>query len=804
MRVRLLGRVELRCEQGRPVALAGARRRAVLALLASELNGHVPVERLLDTVWEGAPPPTARAALQGHVSAVRRSLGEGLALVTRAQGYVLVGAPETVDAKRFEQLAAAAEETADADRAAALLREALDLWDGPALTDSGSATLTATTGRRLDTARAHAVERLAERLLTLGRGTEALDDLRTAVSADPLREPTAALLVRCLRQAGREADARAAQERAQARLAAHGLTPGQLLRRAGQAADPPGAADGTADGVRVGAGAGAGFGFGAGSGPGARAERAAGPGDALPRPGTALVGRAAELRRLDEAACRADGRPVLVTGVAGAGKSSLVLHWAHARGERFPDGRIHLDLRGFGEEDPLTATAALALLLTRLGVPAAEVPEDQVRAGALLRRLTEGRQLLLVLDGARSAEQVEPLLPGAPEPVVVITSRSRLTDLVVHEAAIPLPVGGLSEGEAVELLGRIAGPGRIAAEPAAARRLAALCDRLPLALRVAGARLASRPAWSLGDLVDEMSDRSTGLSALATGGTLGIAAALGRTVSALPEEARRLFTLSGLHPGGTLDGAAAAALADVPRARARELLAELDAAHLVQESSPGRFRGDRLAGLYAAELAAELPDQDRAEATRRLLDHAVDAATAALERLTAAVPARCVSARAFETAEQALELARGLVTGLARQVTERADPGRPGPAGGPEGLLDRLSRTLAEACRGPAGGDGGDGGAGPARGHAHDDDAPHDDAPHGAGPREGSEHGGPGHDGPECGEADLMDRLLADLLRGIPVVRWADPPGGARAVDARVPRPRLPGPRAEEAASPGG
>ncbi|MFJ4184406.1 BTAD domain-containing putative transcriptional regulator [Kitasatospora sp. NPDC089509] len=795
MRVRLLGRVELHDEQGRPVALAGARRRAVLTLLASELNGHVPVERLLDTVWEGAPPPTARAALQGHVSAVRRGLGEGLTLVTRAQGYVLIGEPELVDAKRFDQLAAAAEETTDAERAAALLREALGLWDGPALTDCGSATLTATTGRRLDTARAHAVERLAERLLTLGRGAEALDDLRTAVSADPLREPTAALLVRCLHQAGRAADARAAHDRAQARLAAHGLTPGHLLRRAGQAADPPAASGGgvverlertdpsdrsdrteRAD----------------------RSERAAGPADALPRPGTALVGRAAELRRLDEAACRADGRPVLVTGVAGAGKSSLVLHWAHARADRFPDGRIHLDLRGFGEEEPLTAGAALTLLLTRLGVPAAEVPEDPARAGALFRRLTEGRQLLLVLDGARSAEQVEPLLPGAPEPVVVVTSRSRLTDLVVREAAIPLPVGGLSEEEAVDLLGRIAGPERITAEPAAARRLAALCDRLPLALRVAGARLASRPAWSLGDLVHEMSDRTTGLSALATGGTLGIAAALGRTVRALPDEARRLFTLSGLHPGGTLDSAAAAALAGVPRARARELLAELDAAHLVQESSPGRFRGDRLAGLYAAELAAELPTQERAEATRRLLDHAVDEATAALERLTAVVPTRCLSARAFETAQQALELARSLVDGLALQMAGRAAAGS-----GPEGLLDRLSRTLAEACRGP--GTGAEGAEPP---HDHpQENATHRPA-HPEHPVHGHAHGEQGrgpadHDGPECGEADLMDRLLADLLRSTPVVRWAERPPGARAVDARVPGQRLPGPRAEGAAAPG-
>ncbi|MFE2408551.1 BTAD domain-containing putative transcriptional regulator [Kitasatospora sp. NPDC059408] len=731
MRVRLLGRVEVHCPQGRPVGLTGARRRAVLSLLASELNGHVTVDRLLDTVWEGAPPPTARAALQGHVSAVRRSLCEGLTLLTRAQGYVLVGEPDLVDAKRFERLSAAAEDAADTERSIALLREALDLWDGPALSDCGSRVLTETAGRRLDTARALAVERLAERLLTVGRGADALDDLQAAVAADPLREPAAALLIRCLHQAGRPADARLALARFHERLASRGLAPGHLLRQAADAVAVPA--------VRASASA---------------APPAPAPGAALPRTGTGLVGRAVELRRLDEAARRADGRPVLVTGVAGAGKTSLVLHWAHARADRFPDGRVHVDLRGFGEEEPLTTAEALDVVLARLGVPAAERPADPGRAGALLRKLTEGRRLLLVLDGARSAEQVEPLLPCAPEPVVVITSRSRLTDLVVSEAAIPLPVGGLPEDEAVELLGRVVGAERVAADPAAARRLAALCDRLPLALRVAGARLASRPGWVLGDVVHEMSDERTGLAALATGGALGIAAALGRTVRALPAEARRLFALSGLHPGGALDSAAGAALADVTRARARELLAELDAAHLVQEASPGRFRSDRLARLYAAELAAELPAADRAAAVRRLLDHTVDAATAALAPLADAIPPQSISARAFETAEQELELARRLVGELTRQVSERATAERE-TCTGPGVLVDRLSRTLAGIRPAPT-------------------------------PEPWPDHA----------EPDPLDRLLADLLRAAPEVVHAKPAEVrvAVAADARTPGARPGGP----------
>ncbi|MFD8750110.1 BTAD domain-containing putative transcriptional regulator [Kitasatospora sp. NPDC059577] len=766
--------------------MAGARRRAVLALLASELNHPVPVERLLDTVWDGAPPPTARAALQGHVSAVRRGLGEGLCLLTRPEGYVLVGKPELVDATRFERLTAGAEEAADAERAVGLLREALDLWDGPALTDCGSRTLTETTGRRLDTARVLAAEALAERLLALGRGAQALPDLQAVVTADPLRGSAAALLTRCLHQAGRAADARLAHERARTRLAAHGLTPGPLLRAAGTALGHT--ENGTAAPAAVAP---------IGGAPAAVTPTAvARTGGALPRMNVGLVGRAAELRQLDDATLRAEGRPVLVTGVAGAGKSSLVLHWAHTHADRFPDGRIHLNLRGFGEEEPLTPAEALAAVLGWLGVPAAEVPGEPAQAAALFRALTEGRRLLLVLDGARSAEQVEPLLPAAPEPVVVVTSRSRLTDLVVREAAIPLPVAGLPEEEAVELLGRVAGPERIAAEPGAARRLAALCDRLPLALRVAGARLASRPAWSLTDLAEEMSDQRTGLAALATGGALGMATALGRSVRVLPEEARRLFALSGLHPGETLDSGDAAALTGASPARARELLAELDAAHLVLEALPGLFQVDRLARLYAVELAAELPCPERVAATRRLLDHVVNAAGEALKCVTGVVPAQGVSARALQTAEQALELARRLVGELVRQVPEPTAPEQAADSGRAR-LVDRLSRTL-DGYREERPGNGRGDRPGAPEGAGSERTSGEPAVPERAAPERAVAVGTvPAGTAADHAAPDRLERLLDELVRGAPVEPRAARPEGSHprpAADARTaPPPAGPG-----------
>ncbi|MER8188086.1 BTAD domain-containing putative transcriptional regulator [Kitasatospora sp. NPDC094015] len=587
MRINLLGRVELRTGDGGPVGLPGSRRTAVLTALAVELNRMVPVERLLDLVWEGAPPATARAALQGHVALVRRALeGTGLELLTRGAGYLLAGDPDTVDAHRFERLCAAAEQ-AGPERAIGLLQEALGLWRGPALDGCGSPTLRERAGRPWEAARLVAAERLAERLLAAGRESEALAHLTVAVEAQPLRESAAALLVTCLGRAGRTADAEAAYERARTALAGTGLAPGPLLAEAQL-------------GLR----------------------RAALPtGAALPRATRGFVGRARELAWLDRTAQSAGARPVLVSGAAGVGKTSLVLSWGRQQAERFPDGRLYLDLRGFDEDRPAAPGALLADLLRALGVADEELPQRVEERSALLRWVLTDRRMLLVLDNAASYQQVEPLLPGAAGVLVVVTSRARLADLVAREAALPLPLEVPGHEEAVELLGRAAGPDRVRAEPEASARLVELCDRLPLALRVAGARLAARPGWSVADLAAEMSDEQGRLAALATGGSLGVAAALGLTRAALPPAAARLFGLLGLFPGAAVDARAAAALAGLPLPAARAALAVLDAAYLVREVSPGLFARHDLVRLYAAGVAAELPAKARESALDRLLDH---------------------------------------------------------------------------------------------------------------------------------------------------------------------------------------
>ncbi|MFD8756191.1 BTAD domain-containing putative transcriptional regulator [Kitasatospora sp. NPDC059577] len=613
MHIDLLGPVVVRREDGTALTPSAPKRRALLCALAARLNQTVATEELIELVWEGSAPPTARAALQGHVAALRHLLdGPGLALDTRGAGYLLAGEPDRVDALRFARLCEeagvllpgpaapdgpVAGERAPEDPALPLLRAALDLWRGPALTDCGSVLLRERALPHLTDLRLRALERLAEGLLRVGRGGESAAELAAAADAHPSRQTLTARLVGCLEQAGRHAEARERYERAVARLAG---PPGPELRRAGEL-------------------------FGARPAP----------------PDRRFVGRGAELARLEEAlpAARA-GRPILVTGPAGAGKTALVRHWAAGLGAgHFPDGLLRADLRGFDPDGPREPAEVLGEFLTALGVAPEALPTSTAERSRRYRELVAGRRLAVLLDDAAGYEQLVPLLPDpptaddGPAPVTVVTSRSRLHHLLVREGGIPLPLGALTFDDAAALLARTLGPDRVGDGPDAVGELAELaerCDRMPLALRLAAARLAARPDWSPGDLVRELADEETGLAALSGTGTstargpVGLTTALDRSYRTLAPAAARLFTLLGLHPGAVIDTDTAAALADLPPATTRTLLTGLDAVHLLEEATPGRYARRELVRRYAARLAADLSCDERFVALDRLIAHYLD------------------------------------------------------------------------------------------------------------------------------------------------------------------------------------
>ncbi|MBP2338948.1 DNA-binding SARP family transcriptional activator [Saccharothrix coeruleofusca] len=596
--------------------MGAAKRRTVLAALALELNRVVSGDRLLALVWNGAPPPQAKAALQGHIAQLRKVLDDGVSLVTRAPGYVLTGDRDAVDVFRFEDLIAAARE-ADDEAAAAQLTSALRLWRGPVLADVPADQLREAVSARLEELRLVAVQDLASRLFRLDRAGEAVSGLREAVDGHPLREPLVARLVLALHRTGRQAEALELFHRTREQLAEElGVDPGPELREAYQAvlagdAPPPSPPPS----------------------PPAPVERPTAVPAQLPREHRGFVGRDAELCALEEALTGQDSAIGLLVGPAGVGKTALALRWAHRAAGDFPDGQLFVNLRGFDETEPLDPRAALVGFLRALGLSDSQIAADLEDQAAQYRSLLAGRRVLVVLDNARSAEQVRPLLPGSSRCLVLVTSRHLLDDLVVTEGATSLQVQTLPEQNAEDLLAAALGRQRIEQEPEAVAELVELCDRLPLALRIAGARLASRPRWTVQSLVDELRDEQGRLSGLSLEAGRGVHAALAVSYRELPEAAARLLRRLGLHPGTDLDSYTAAALMDINVVTARTHLRTLAYANLLHESMPDRYSRHDLVRLFTHQLAATDSEADNAEATSRLLDyylHVADAARAHL------------------------------------------------------------------------------------------------------------------------------------------------------------------------------
>jgi DNA-binding SARP family transcriptional activator/Tfp pilus assembly protein PilF len=601
----------------RRVALGSGRQRALLAALLLRANRAVSVEELTELVWDGAAPRQARAAVQTNLMRLRRSLdraGGPPLVVTEGAGYAIrMADPDWLDLLAFDDLLERARQRREANDPVAqsdLLARALDLWRGQPLADVPSEVLRREAGARLAERRLWALEQRIDADLRLGRHGELVAELRGLTGEHPLREQFWAFLMVALYWAGRQAEALDAYQQARGVLVESlGVEPGPVLRDVERAV--------LTNSVPL------------------RALPADVPRQ-LPADIAAFAGRTAELAQLDALLPAAGTAPAMVVcvvdGTAGVGKTALAIHWAHRVAHRFPDGQLYVDLRGFeADAKPMSAAEALRGFLDALAVPPHRLPAGVPAQSALYRSLLADRRALVVLDNARDAEQVRPLLPGSPGCLALVTSRNQLFGLVTVEGARPLTVALPGEVEARELLGRRLGAARLAAEPAAVAEIVERCARLPLALAVVAARAATRPGFPLAALAAELGEVRTGLDAFAGGERAAdVRAVFSWSYRMLGGPAARLFRLLGVHPGPDITVPAAASLAGVPRQQARTLLAELTRSHLVAEHSPGRFALHDLLRAYAAGLAqARDGRSERHRARRRTLDHYLHTAHAA-------------------------------------------------------------------------------------------------------------------------------------------------------------------------------
>ncbi|MGI5148108.1 AfsR/SARP family transcriptional regulator [Plantactinospora sp. CA-294935] len=636
----LFGDVRARVD-GRQVDLGHARQRCVLAALLVDANRIVPADRLLDRVWGEQRPRHARNALSGYVSRLRTLLGGsgGLAITRRSDGYLLTVDPDAVDLHRFHRLLARARALArpegprtsggtpaahtGGETAAALFETALSLCRGEPF---GSLDTPWLAGIRT----ALAAERLAAELdladlaLAAGRHAELLGGLAARAAAYPFDERIAGQVMTALYRCGRQADALRHYQDVRSRLAEElGMDPAPTLQRLHQrilTSDP------ALESPPVPAPEPAPAGTAATGAPSVPRQ--------LPAPPAAFTGREYELTELDGLVDPGPGigATAVVSGSAGVGKSALAVHWAHRSAGRFPGGQLYVNLRGFDPDGVVVDPAeAVRGFLDAFGVAARRIPVGLAAQTALYRSLVAGRRMLVVLDNARDAAQVRPLLPGAPGCATVVTSRNRLAGLVAIDGARPVTVDLFRPAEARRFLARRLGADRVADEPAAVDEIVARCARLPLALAVVAARAAAHQGFRLADLSAELRTAGGSLDPFDGGEPAAdVRAVFSWSYRALHPTAARLFRLVGLHPGAELTAPAVASLAGLPVGAARRSLTELAQAHLLDERSPGRYARHDLLRAYAAERAeVEETATDRRTAANRLLDHYLHTAYAA-------------------------------------------------------------------------------------------------------------------------------------------------------------------------------
>ncbi|WP_195911277.1 AfsR/SARP family transcriptional regulator [Streptomyces kaniharaensis] len=637
--------------------LGGPKRRALLAALLLQANRPVSLSGLQSAMWGEEPPATAVASLYNHVGRLRRALGaEGTSrLSSTPHGLLLRVAEGELDVQEFTALLARAHAARvrrgwqDVSRHTSA---ALALWRGQPLSDLPELHALEVEVRHLCQTHLQALEWYFEAELQLGRHVEVIPELGRWAGRHRLHEALHVLLITALYRSGRQAEALEAFETVRTALAEElGVDPGAALRHVHLrvlTADPlivgrSTAADETAPGaLALTARSGVSLTIPAAVGAGGTEETSAQPEPGrqhtvpvpaqLPAETPLFTGRQSELRRLCkvlEQAANGDGPHVVtVTGMGGVGKSALAVHAAHLLRDRFPDGQLHLDLRGFGASAPRETHEVLASLLADLHTATSSasvrlLPDHTDDRAALLRTVLADRRILLVLDNARDSAQVLPLLPGTGACAVIVTSRNTLTDLPTAEH---LPLAPMDIEEQRALLTALCGSDRVDQDLDGALRILAACAGLPLALRIIGARLAARPAWPLATLADRLAPDGPGrLTALAAG-QLEVRATFASSYLALRDsdqhterEAARAFRLVGLWSGQVLSPGPAAAMFDRTPDEAERLLERLVDSHLLESPAPLRYRLHDLLAEYAAERAhADETAQEREAALLRL------------------------------------------------------------------------------------------------------------------------------------------------------------------------------------------
>ncbi|MEU4552044.1 AfsR/SARP family transcriptional regulator [Micromonospora violae] len=617
MRYRLLGPVEAWSASGERLALGPPMQVRLLAVLMSQPGTGWSIDQLVDELWQGRPPKTAGGNVKTYVWALRRALrspgSPDPAILAGPTGYRLDLDTQTADSLAFDDLArrgysalrqghwSAAQESFEA---------ALALWRGEPFAGLPGWGVLLSVRARLQEQRSSLLAEVADLKLRAGQHHELIEPLRTQIDDDPLRERPWGQLMVALARAGRRADALATYRQLRQLLADEmGVEPGPDLQhlhtRILRAESDLLTSEPRTPEKR----------------PPLIVPRQ------LPTPPTLFTGRTGELARLSTLLLGDPGSAgtVVITGTGGVGKSWLAMRWAHDNLQHFPDGQLHVDLGGFGTATQEASPSAVVVrsLLPALGVKPLEIPAEPVAQFALYRSLTAERRLLVLLDNARDAEQVRPLLPGSTRCGVIVTSRHTLPGLVAAEGAHPLALDLPSDDEARQLLVRRLGAQRVAAQPAAVDELIGRTARLPLALSIVAARAAAQPTFPLQAIADDLAASRGGLAALSTDdAATDVRTVLSWSYRLLSADAARLFRQISLHPAGDISAAAVASLAGARPHLIRPALDELTRANLLAEQSPNRFRCHDLLRAYGEELTSALDGPaDRRAARRRVLDH---------------------------------------------------------------------------------------------------------------------------------------------------------------------------------------